>query len=136
MKLEITESQAKNLMELIDQWFYREIREDVNLDNVMWSWEILDIYKQCKDGVDGNKTQESASKNEAESDDDLTIDDLLEVHFKVKTKSGKDKMVSWFNFKNPRDAVIDFNKNHETYFGREISFSMKCDGWDTCVTDV
>ena len=51
MKLEITESQAKNLMELIDQWFYREIREDVNLDNVMWSWEILDIYKQCKDGV-------------------------------------------------------------------------------------
>ena len=55
MKLEITESQAKNLMELIDQWFYREIREDVNLNNVMWSWEILDIYKQCKDGVDGNK---------------------------------------------------------------------------------
>lgn len=51
MKIEITESQAKNLMDLIDLWFYREIREDIELDNIMWAWEILDIYKQCKDGV-------------------------------------------------------------------------------------
>lgn len=51
MKLEITESQAKNLIDLIDLWFYREIREDIELDNIMWAWEILDIYKQCKDGV-------------------------------------------------------------------------------------
>lgn len=34
MKLEITESQAKNLIDLIDIWFYREIREDENLDNL------------------------------------------------------------------------------------------------------
>ncbi len=51
MKLEITESQAKNLIDLIDLWFYREIREDIELDNIMWAWEILDIYKQCKDGI-------------------------------------------------------------------------------------
>ena len=74
MKLEITESQAQNLMDLIDLWFYREIREDKNLDNVMWAWEILDIYKQCKGVVDGNKTQESASENATESDDNLVVD--------------------------------------------------------------
>ena len=51
MKIEITESQAKNLMELIDLWFYREIRECDDIDNIMWAWEILDIYKQCKDGI-------------------------------------------------------------------------------------
>lgn len=136
MTLEITGSQAQNLMELIDIWFYREIREDTNLDNVMWAWEILDIYKQCKGVVDGNKAQESASENVTEIDDDLSVDELLEVHFKVKTKSGENKMLSWLNFKEPRDMVVSFDKDHEKYFGREISFSMKCDGWDTCVTDV
>ena len=62
MKLEITESQAKNLMDLIDLWFYREIREDTDLDNVMWAWEILDIYKQCKDGVYKNMINDLESQ--------------------------------------------------------------------------
>ena len=136
MKLEITESQAKNLMDLIDLWFYREIREDADLDNVMWAWEILDIYKQCKEIIDSGKTEESVSENKAEADNDLRVDELLEVHFKVKTKSGKNKMLSWLNFKNPRDMVVSFDEDHEKYFERGISFSMKCDGWDTCVNDV
>ena len=136
MELKITETQAQNLMDLIDLWFFREIRENEDIDNTMWAWNILDVYKQCKGIVDSNKTQESASENKDESDDDLCVDELLEVHFKVKTKSGKNKMLSWLNFKEPRDMVVSFDKDHEKYFGREISFSMKCDGWDTCVTDV
>ena len=51
MELKITETQAQNLMDLIDLWFFREIREDEDIDNTMWAWEILDIYKQCKDGI-------------------------------------------------------------------------------------
>lgn len=68
MQLKITESQARNLIELIDLWFYREIREDTNLDNIMWAWEILDIYKQCKDGVYKNvinNLQNQGANNES-----------------------------------------------------------------------
>lgn len=135
MKLEITESQAQNLMDLIDLWFYREIREDTDLDNVMWAWEILDIYKQCKEGINGSDSEPTETESKKEADDDIT-EELLEVHLKTKTKSGKHKMLSWFNFKNPRDAVLKFDEDHEKYFGREMSFSIKCDGWDTCITDV
>ena len=65
MKLEITESQAKNLMDLIDLWFFREIREDEALDNVMWAWEILDIYKQCNDAINDRNKKRAVLYEEA-----------------------------------------------------------------------
>ena len=57
MELKITETQAQNLMDLIDLWFFREIRENEDIDNVMWAWDILDIYKQCKKIVDDYNTK-------------------------------------------------------------------------------
>ena len=136
-KIEITKDQAEALKDLIDIWFFREVRENEDIDNTMWAWNILDIYKQCQEIIDSYDTKaQPKSENKTETDDDLRIDEFLEVHFKIKTKSGKDKMLSWFNFKNSRDAVVSFDKEHEEYFGREISFSMKCDGWDMCINDV
>ena len=61
MELKITETQAQNLMDLIDLWFFREIRENEDIDNVMWAWDILDIYKQCKKIVDGYNTKGGAT---------------------------------------------------------------------------
>ena len=57
MKLELTETQARNLMDLIDSCFFREIRENENIDNVMWALDILDVYKQCKNIVGGYNTK-------------------------------------------------------------------------------
>ena len=48
-------------MDLIDLWFFREIRENEDIDNVMWAWDILDIYKQCKKIVDGYNTKGGAT---------------------------------------------------------------------------
>lgn len=136
-KIEITKDQTEALKDLIDIWFFREVRENEDIDNTMWAWNILDIYKQCQDILDGYNTKaQPKPESKTENGDDLIIDELLEVHLKTKTKSGKHKMLSWLNLKNPRDAVLKFDEDHEKYFRREMSFSMKCDDWDTCITDM
>ena len=138
MKLEITKTQAENLKDLIDLWFFREVRENKDIDNTMWAWDILDIYKQCQEIIDDYNTKAQPSNPEnniVETTDDF-IDELLEVHFKVKTKSCKNKMLSWFNFKNPEDTFVELFGNDKENPKRKLSFSIKCDGYDTCVTDV
>lgn len=56
-KIEITKDQAEALKDLIDIWFFREVRENEDIDNTMWAWNILDIYKQCQDILDGYNTK-------------------------------------------------------------------------------
>ena len=137
MELKITLNQAENLRDLIDLWFFREIREDEDIDNTMWAWDILDIYKQCQDIIDGCNTKAQPNpESNAESDDDFIVDELLEIHFKVKTKSNKNKMLSWFNFKNPEDTLVELFGDDKENPKKKLSFSMKCDGYDTCITDV
>ena len=103
----------------------------------MWAWNILDIYKQCQEIIDGYNTKaQSKPESKTETDDDLIVDDLLEVHFKVKTKSDKTKMLSWFNFKNSRNRFITLDSSEKDDNGTKLSFSMVCDGYDTCFTDV
>lgn len=135
-KIEITKDQAEALKDLIDIWFFREVRENEDIDNTMWAWNILDIYKQCQEIIDGYNTKAQPNpENNVESGDDYIVDELLEVHFKVKTKSGKNKMFSWFDFKNPTNGIVDM-ENDEESLRKKLSFSMKCDSWSTCVTDV
>ena len=136
-KIEITKDQAESLKDLIDIWFFREVRENEDIDNMMWAWNILDIYKQCQEIVDGYNTKaQPEHESNIESSDDSIVDELLEVHFKVKTKSGKNKMFSWFNFKNPEDTLVELFGDDKENPKRKLSFSMKCDGYDTCITDV
>ncbi len=141
MKIEnikITNEQAEALKDLIDIWFFREVRENEDIDNTMWAWNILDIYKQCQEIIDGYNTKAQTSNPEndfADISDDF-IDELLEVHFKVKTKSGKNKMLSWFNFKNPEDTFVELFGDDKENPKKKLSFSMKCDGYNTCITDV
>ena len=141
MKIEnikITKDQAESLKDLIDIWFFREVRENKDIDNTMWAWNILDIYKQCQEIIDGYNTKAQPSNPEnniAEISDDF-IEELLEIHFKVKTKAGKNKMLSWFNFKNPEDTFVELFGDDKENPKRKLSFSMKCDGYDTCITDV
>ena len=141
MKIEnvkITKDQAESLKDLIDIWFFREVRENEDIDNTMWAWNILDIYKQCQEIIDGYNTKAQPSNPEnniAEISDDF-IEELLEIHFKVKTKSGKNKMLSWFNFKNTEDTFVELFGDDKENPKRKLSFSMKCDGYDTCITDV
>lgn len=141
MKIEnikITKDQAEALKDLIDIWFFREVRENEDIDNTMWAWNILDIYKQCQGIIDGYNTKAQPSNPESNIADigDDFIDELLEVHFKVKTKAGKNKMLSWFNFKNPEDTFVELFGDDKESPKRKLSFSMKCDGYDTCITDV
>jgi hypothetical protein len=134
-KIEITKDQAEALKDLIDIWFFREVRENEDIDNTMWAWNILDIYKQCEDILVGYDTKQQPNpENNAENSDDLIVDELLEVHFKVKTKSNKNKMLSWFNFKNPEDAFVELIGGDKENPKRKLSFSMKCDGYDTYIT--
>lgn len=141
MKIEnikITKDQAESLKDLIDIWFFREVRENKDIDNTMWAWNILDIYKQCQEIIDGYNTKAQPSNPEnniAEISDDF-IEELLEIHFKVKTKAGKNKMLSWFNFKNPEDTFVELFGDDKENPKRKLSFSMKCDGYNTCITDV
>lgn len=141
MKIEnvkITKDQAESLKDLIDIWFFREVRENKDIDNTMWAWNILDIYKQCQEIIDGYNTKAQPSNPEnniAEISDDF-IEELLEIHFKVKTKAGKNKMLSWFNFKNPEDTFVELFGDDKENPKRKLSFSMKCDGYDACITDV
>lgn len=141
MKIEnikITKDQAESLKDLIDIWFFREVRENKDIDNTMWAWNILDIYKQCQEIIDGYNTKAQPSNPEnniAEISDDF-IEELLEIHFKVKTKAGKNKMLSWFNFKNPEDTFVELFGYDKENPKRKLSFSMKCDGYDICITDV
>lgn len=140
MKIEnikITKDQAESLKDLIDIWFFREVRENEDIDNTMWAWNILDIYKQCQEIIDGYNTKAhptNPENNIAEISDDF-IEELLEIHFKVKTKAGKNKMLSWFNFKNPEDTFVELFGDDKENPKRKLSFSMKCDGYDTCITD-
>ena len=137
MDIKVTKTQAENLRDLIDLCFFREIREDKNIDNTMWAWNILDIYKQCQEIIDGYNTKAQPNpESNAESDDDFIVDELLEIHFKVKTKSNKNKMFSWFNFKNPEDTLVELFGDDKENPKKKLSFSMKCDGYDTCITDV
>ena len=133
MKLEITETQAQNLMDLIDLWFYREIRENKDIDNTMWAWDILDVYKQCKELVDVCNTKAKPRPEAIEPEDDFTVEKLLELHFKVETKSGGQKMMSYFNFKDPVDTFIEQERdqNNDT---TKLSFTTKCRGYDVCIT--
>jgi hypothetical protein len=141
MKIEnikITKDQAESLKDLIDIWFFREVRENKDIDNTMWAWNILDIYKQCQEIIDGYNTKAQPSNPEnniAEISDDF-IEELLEIHFMVKTKSGKNKILSWFNFKNPEDTFVELFGDDKENPKRKLSFSMKCDGYDSCITDV
>ena len=133
MKLEITETQAKNLMDLIDLWFYREIRENEDIDNTMWAWDILDVYKQCKELVDGCNTKARPRPEAIEPEDDFTVEKLLELHFKVETKSGGQKMMSYFNFKDPVDTFIEQERD-ENSNTTKLSFTTKCSGYNVCIT--
>lgn len=136
-KIEITKDQAESLKDLIDIWFFREVRENNDIDNTMWAWNILDIYKQCQEIIDGYNTKaQPKSESKTETNDDFIVNELLEVHFKTKTKSGKNKMFSWFNFKNPEDTLVELFGDDKENSKKKLSFSMKCDGYDTCITDV
>ena len=85
-KIEITKDQAEALKDLIDIWFFREVRENEDIDNTMWAWNILDIYKQCQEIIDGYNTKaQLKSESKTETNDDFIVNELLEVHFKTKT---------------------------------------------------
>ena len=61
MEIKVTKTQAENLSDLIDLWFFREIRENEDIDNTMWAWDILDIYKQCQSIIDAFNTKGSGT---------------------------------------------------------------------------
>ena len=43
----ITESEAKSLVDFIDSSLFETIRNDIDIDSVMWLYNILNVYKKC-----------------------------------------------------------------------------------------
>ena len=51
MKLDITKSQAKSLIEFIEIEFLNSLRNDVDIDNMQYVVNVCDVYKELKKKV-------------------------------------------------------------------------------------
>ena len=45
--IKITDSEATSLQEFIEFALYDYIRNDVDIDSLLWLYNILNIYKKC-----------------------------------------------------------------------------------------
>lgn len=43
----ITESEAKSLVDFIDSSLFETIRNDIDIDSMLWLYNILNVYKNC-----------------------------------------------------------------------------------------
>lgn len=48
MQIDLSKNQCKDLVDLMDLWLFREIREDTEMDNLDYLWDVLDAYKKFK----------------------------------------------------------------------------------------
>lgn len=53
MTIELTHSQADNLMEFFEFEFIDSIRNNTDIDNMDYLVEMCDIYKKLKEGAEG-----------------------------------------------------------------------------------
>lgn len=57
MQVELTKSQCDNLRYFIEMHFFDEIRNDDDIDNMGWVWDISsawNTFKKIAEGVDEN----------------------------------------------------------------------------------
>ena len=50
MKIDLTESQCRNLCEFIELNIFEYIRDDTDIDNIGWLIEIIRAYQKLKGG--------------------------------------------------------------------------------------
>ena len=43
----ITDNEATALVDFIDANIFENIRNDVDIDSIMWLYNILNVYKKC-----------------------------------------------------------------------------------------
>ena len=48
--IHLTESQCDNLADFIDLYLIKAIREDEEIDNLMWIKDMIDIYTMLSEG--------------------------------------------------------------------------------------
>jgi hypothetical protein len=69
-------------------------------------------------------------------DVDETIKDILEINLKVKTDSGKERYISFLNFKKPKCPSVDvYSDKSVENLNKQIKINMDCDSFDLYITE-
>ncbi len=68
--------------------------------------------------------------SEPESQDDYTVEELLEVNFKVITRSGKERIISYKDIKNAKNTMIEMSRGLNEGSPCKMSFRTQCDSFN------